>query len=284
MSQPARTTPGTPHPPLPRTPLPTTRGTAPRTPVPPLPPLARTPPARTPAGRTPAARTPAARTPVGSTSTTRAAAPRATTGGVHVPRSAPTRRSGPVPSGPQLRLVPSPARTPGRAAARHRRRAPFVALLVGLLLATTLGLLALNTAIAVDSLQATQQRAANAQQAEAVSRLEQQVVAADTAAELARAATAAGLVQPGAPAHLVLQPDGTSVLLGTAVPAPDPNAPDPNAPAPAPAGGTPAAAAPPAATPPAAAPPPATGAPAPTGTTPAQAGTTTDPATPTPGN
>ena len=162
---------------------------------------------------------------------------RATTGPVHVPRTSPTRRTGPVAAGPQLRLVPparsvpvrsTPVRTPARSRATSRRRAPFVVLLVGLLVATTLGLLLLNTAIAVDSLEATQQRDANAEQAQEVARLEQQVVAADTAAELARAATAAGLVPPGAAAHLVLQPDGTSVLLGTAAPAPAPEpAPEP---------------------------------------------------------
>jgi hypothetical protein len=150
---------------------------------------------------------------------------------VHVPRTSPGRRTGPVAAGPQLRLVPpartTPARVPTRARRTARRRAPFVVLLVGLLVATVLGLLLLNTAIAVDSLDATQQRQANAEQAEVVARLEQQVVAADTAAELARAATAAGLVPPGAAAHLVLQPDGTSVLLGTATPAPVPDQPTP---------------------------------------------------------
>ena len=262
MSQPARTTRGTtPHPPLPRTPLVRTT----------------TPPATATTGST-SPRTPVARTPVRSAPVARAAAPRATTGPVHVPRSAPARRGGPVATGPQLRLVPSATRAPGRDVAGRRRRAPFVALLVALLVATTLGLLALNTAIAVDSLTANQQRTANAQQAEEVSRLEQQVVAADTAAELARAAAAAGLVQPGAPAHLVLQPDGSSVLLGTAVPAPvpapDPNVADPNAPAPAAATSTD-----PAATQPAAAQSAATQ-PVPT-----QAGTaTTDAAAPTPGN
>src|SRR3954449_10791336 len=145
------------------------------------------------------------------------------TGPVHVP----TRRTGPVHGRPLLRLVPdrpSTGRPPGRSrrSRLRSRRAPFVVLVVGLLVATTLGLLLLNTAIAVDSLEATQQRDANAEQAEQVARLEQQVVAADTAAELARAARAAGLVPPGAAAHLVLQPDGTSVLLGTAVPAPGP--------------------------------------------------------------
>jgi hypothetical protein len=145
---------------------------------------------------------------------------------VHVPRTGSTRRTGPLATGPQLRLVPpartTPVRTPTRARATARRRAPFVVLLVGLLVATTVGLLALNTAIAVDSLDATQQRAANAEQAEEVARLEQQVITADTATELARAAAAAGLVSPGAAGHLVLQPDGTSVLVGTAAPAPVP--------------------------------------------------------------
>jgi len=142
----------------------------------------------------------------------------------HVPRTSPTRRTGPVATGPQLRLVPPARTTPARVPSRRtaRRRAPFVVLLVGLLVATVLGLLLLNTAIAVDSLDATQQRQANAEQAEQVARLEQQVVAAESAAELARAATEVGLVPPGAAAHLVLQPDGSSVLLGTAVPAPDP--------------------------------------------------------------
>jgi hypothetical protein len=107
-----------------------------------------------------------------------------------------------------------------------------VVLLVGLLMATTLGLLLLNTAIAVDSLNATQQRQANADQADQVARLEQRVVDAETAGALARAATAAGLVPPGDAAHLVLQPDGTSVLLGTASPAPTAAAPAPTTPAP----------------------------------------------------
>jgi hypothetical protein len=125
-----------------------------------------------------------------------------------------------------------------------------VVLLVGLLVATTLGLLLLNTAIAVDSLNATQQRQANADQADQVARLEQRVVDADTAGALARAATAAGLVPPGDAAHLVLQPDGSSVLLGTASPAPAAGAPARATPAPAtPAPATPAPATPAPATP-----------------------------------
>lgn len=206
MSQPARTSP-------PRTAPRTTPRTTTRT-------TTRSSTARTSTARTSTARTSTART-----------SPRPTTGPVSVPRPGTTRRTGPLATGPQLRLVPqagtTPVRTPPRVRPTARRRAPFVVLLVGLLVATTVGLLLLNTAIAVDSLDASRQRAANADQAEQVARLEQQVVTADTAAELARAATAAGLVPPGAAAHLVLQPDGTSVLLGDATPA---TAPDPTAP------------------------------------------------------
>ena len=179
------------------------------------------------------------RTPRTTTRTTTRTSSRTTTrtttrpGTGPVPRTGSTRRTGPVGTGPQLRLVPpsrtTPTRTPPRARATARRRAPFVGLLVGMLVLTTVGLLLLNTAIAVDSLDASRQRAANADQAKTVARLEQQVITADTATQLARAATAAGLVPPGAAAHLVLQPDGTSVLVGTATPAPDPSRPDPNA-------------------------------------------------------
>ncbi|WP_218938607.1 hypothetical protein, partial [Modestobacter altitudinis] len=134
-----------------------------------------TQPARTSSARTTrsTART-TARTSARSTS-------RATTGPVHVPRTGPTRRSGPVATGPHLRLVPpartTPTRVPARAHRTGRRRAPFVVLVVGLLVTTVLGLLLLNTAVAVDSLDATEQRQANAEQAEGVARLEQQVIA-----------------------------------------------------------------------------------------------------------
>jgi cell division protein FtsI (penicillin-binding protein 3) len=95
-----------------------------------------------------------------------------------------------------------------------------VLLVVALLVGTTLGLLVLNTAIAVDSLKATQLRTANADRAEQLQRLEQQVVSGSTSAEIARAAAAAGLVPAGVAAHLVIRPDGSSVLRGTPEPAP----------------------------------------------------------------
>jgi hypothetical protein len=123
---------------------------------------------------------------------------------------------------PELRLVPgATAARPSRRVAQslRNRRAPFVLLVVALLVGTTLGLLILNTAIAVDSLDASRLRAENAQRAQEVQRLEQQVVTGSTPAEIARAAVAAGLVPAGPAAYLVLAPDGSSVLRGTPVPA-----------------------------------------------------------------
>ena len=92
-------------------------------------------------------------------------------------------------------------------------------LVVALLVGTTLGLLILNTVIAVDSLKATSLRAENAERAQEVQRLEQQVVTAGTPAEIARAAEAAGLVPAGPAGYLVLDPDGGAILRGTPAPA-----------------------------------------------------------------
>ncbi len=119
------------------------------------------------------------------------------------------------------------------------RRASFVLLVVGLLVCTTLGLLILNTGIAVDSLKATQLRAANAERAQEVQRLERQVVAASAPAQVASAAVAAGLVPAGPAAFLVIAADGSSTLRGTPEPAEAPPAPSPTA-GPSPAAGTPA--------------------------------------------
>jgi type II secretory pathway pseudopilin PulG len=120
-----------------------------------------------------------------------------------------------------------------------------VLLVVALLAGTTLGLLVLNTAIAVDSLEASRLRADNAQRAQDVQRLEQQVVDGNTPAAIAEAAVAAGLVPAGPPAYLVLDPDGKPVLRGEPAPAEAPPAPAeappapaaPEAPADGPAGG-----------------------------------------------
>ncbi len=170
------------------------------------------------------AATPAARTTTARTTTARTTTARTTTA---TPRSTP-RPSGPAgPARPELRLVPSvPARTRRRVAPRFGSgRAPFVLLVVALLVGTTLGLLILNTAIAVDSLKATQLRAANAERAQQVQSLEQRVVAGGTPEQIAAAAAAAGLVPAGPAAFLVIAPDGSSTLRGTPEPAAAPPAP-----------------------------------------------------------
>jgi hypothetical protein len=141
------------------------------------------------------------------------------------PRTAPSRpvpvRTTPRAARPQLSVVTTPPARPRRqprTSLRHRR-APFVLLVVALLAGTTLGLLVLNTAIAVDSLEATRMRAANADRVQEVQRLEQRVVDGNTPAAIAAAAAAAGLVPAGTAAYLVLDADGSPVLRGEPVPA-----------------------------------------------------------------
>ncbi|MGY1679463.1 hypothetical protein [Geodermatophilus sp. SYSU D01176] len=159
------------------------------------------------------------------TAPVRAAAPRRP-----APRSA--QPTGPVPR----TAAGAPASRLRTAVGAHR--APLVLLVVTLLVATTLGLLFLNTAIAVNSLKATQLAAANEDRAQEVQRLEQQVIAGGTPAELAREARAAGLVPAGAAAYLVVGEDGTVSLRGEAVPAEGPEpAEAPELPAPPVAGG-----------------------------------------------
>jgi hypothetical protein len=152
------------------------------------------------------------------------------------PSSARTHRTGVVrignlrstPTRPHLWVVPD-GEAPRRPRPAGRRRTPWVLLVVGLLLGTTLGLLFLNTAIAVNSLDATHLRTENAQRAQDVQRLERQVVEGGTPEERAKRAAAAGMVPAGSPGYLAIDPDGDSAVRGTATPAPH------AAPAPAPA-------------------------------------------------
>jgi hypothetical protein len=184
-------------------------------------------PARGPAApRTSASRTREHRTGVVRAGNLRAPAPSPATGPGTGPR--PTAR--PASSRPDLWLVPD--RAAGRAArARRTRRAPFVLLVVGMLVGTTLGLLFLNTAIAVDSLKATSLRTENARREQDVQRLERQVVDGSTAAGLAATASAAGMVPAAPPGYLVLEDGGASTVRGTPQPAtpPPPATPTPGA-------------------------------------------------------
>jgi hypothetical protein len=146
------------------------------------------------------------------------------------PRTAP-RAQAPraTPVKPDLTLVGAAVSATARPSRRTRstpttRRAPYVLLVVALLVGTTLGLLILNTAIAVDSLKATQLQAENAERAQTVQQLEQQVVSGNAPGQLAAAAVAAGLVPAGPAGYLVIAPDGSVVLRGTPEPAPEPGA------------------------------------------------------------
>ncbi len=144
------------------------------------------------------------------------------------PRTVTTARATPRRPEP-VAAPPAPTSTAPAERTRRRigstpatRRAPFVLLVVAMLVGTTLGLLILNTAIAVDSLKATQLQAENAERAQEVQRLEQRVVSGGSPAQIASAAVAAGLVPAGPAAYLVIAPDGTVTLRGTPEPAPDP--------------------------------------------------------------
>ncbi|WP_104525380.1 hypothetical protein [Blastococcus atacamensis] len=166
------------------------------------------------------ARTAATRTSATRTAASRGAAARVT--GARASRAGAAR--------PELRLVPTVGARPRRRArgALLSRKATFVLVLVAMLSLTTVGLLVLNTAIAVDSLQASKAREANAARAQEVQRLEQEVVSGETPAVVAAAAAAAGLVPAGVPGYLVIGPEATA-MRGTPEPAP----------APAPAAGAP---------------------------------------------
>ncbi|MCA0143581.1 hypothetical protein [Blastococcus sp. LR1] len=176
-------------------------------------------------------RTSTARTSTARTSTARTASARVT--GARTTR--PTTR-------PELRLVPTVGARPRRRArgALLSRKATVVLLMLAMLSLTTVGLLVLNTAIAVDSLQASKLRAANAERAQEVQRLEREVVSGATPTEIAREAADAGLVPAGVPGYLVIGPEATA-MRGTPEPAPAPGPAPAPAPAPAegPAAGTP---------------------------------------------
>lgn len=146
--------------------------------------------------------------------------------GLRTGTDGPARTAAPrsLPSRPELRLVAGEgqARPKRPVPAVSRRRAPFVLLVLALLVGTTLGLLVLNTAIAVDSLKATALRSANAQRSQEVQRLQRQVITAGTPEQVAADAAKAGMVPAGQPGFLVLGPDGRSTLRGAPEPAPAP--------------------------------------------------------------
>ena len=161
----------------------------------------------------------------------RTTAPRTTTR----PHRSGVLRTGPLrstPIRPHLWVVPD-GESARRSRSEARRRAPFVLLVVGLLLGTTLGLLFLNTAIAVDSLKANELRQQNAHRVQDEQLLRRQVIEGSTPQRIATEATEAGMVPAATPGYLVVQPHGSS-LRGAPSPAPAPATPSAAAASPSP--------------------------------------------------
>ena len=131
-----------------------------------------------------------------------------------LPLSQPSRG----PARPRLTVVPQPRPRPARA--------PFILLVLGLLLAGMVSLLLLNTALAEGSfvVQELQQRATELADDEAT--LAQEVAVAESPAELAARAADLGMVATTSPAFLRLS-DGA--ILGTPVPGEAPAPPEPPA-------------------------------------------------------
>lgn len=130
---------------------------------------------------------------------------------------------------PATARVPAP-RPPLRLVPQHRSsaaRAPFVALVAGLLACGLLGLLLLNTVLAQDAFRLHALQAQTKDLSLREQALQRGVDDAQAPAELARRAVALGMVSAGPPVFLRL-PDGA--VLGEASPAPKPTA-KPGAPA-----------------------------------------------------
>lgn len=99
------------------------------------------------------------------------------------------------------------------------RRAPFVLLIMALLTVGLIASLWLSTAAAADSYRLEQARLQARELSERSEQLRQEVASLQTAPELARRARDLGMVPTGEPAHLVVRPDGTVLVVGKPAPA-----------------------------------------------------------------
>lgn len=117
----------------------------------------------------------------------------------------------------------------GRAAVA--KRAPFVLVVMALLAAGLVTSLWLSTAASADSYRLEQARQQARDLSERSEQLRQEVANLQTAPQLAEHARRLGMVPSGEPAVLVVQPDGTVVVVGEPAPATAPAPPVPPAPA-----------------------------------------------------
>ncbi len=93
--------------------------------------------------------------------------------------------------------------------------APFVLLIMVLLTSGLVATLWLSTAAAADSYRLDAARQATRDRSEEVERLHRDVAAMQSAPALAAAAQRIGMVPAGAPAVILVHPDGTSQVVGT---------------------------------------------------------------------
>lgn len=107
---------------------------------------------------------------------------------------------------------------------RGAGRASFVALIIAVLTVGIVATLWLSTQAIADSYRLEQAKQEADRLAERAAELQQEVTQKESAASLAERAQAMGMVPAGDPARLVVQPDGTVVVVGdpTPVQAPPP--------------------------------------------------------------
>jgi hypothetical protein len=117
-------------------------------------------------------------------------------------------------------------------------RASFVLIMMGLLAAGVAATLWLSTQAIADSYRLEQLRGINAKQVEQAQQLQRQVTKEESASALAQKAKELGMVPGGDPARIVVNPDGSTTVVGEPKKAQAANTPPP-VPAPvAPAAGT----------------------------------------------
>jgi type II secretory pathway pseudopilin PulG len=93
-------------------------------------------------------------------------------------------------------------------------RASFVLMMMGLLAAGVAATLWLSTQAIADSYRLEQLRGINAKQAEQAEQLQRQVTTDESASALAQKAKELGMVPGGDPARIVVNPDGSTTVVG----------------------------------------------------------------------
>ncbi|HSK58999.1 MAG TPA: hypothetical protein VK935_08100, partial [Actinomycetospora sp.] len=133
-------------------------------------------------------------------------------------RHAPVREAAPARRPASTRPAPRPTTTT-KPAEDGKGTAPFVLLIMVLLTGGLVATLWLSTAAAADSYRLDEARQVARDLSEQSERLHRDVEAAQSAPALAAAARAQGMVPAGAPAVLLVAPDGSSQVIGDPRPA-----------------------------------------------------------------